>query len=47
MKASRLVWDENTLDRFLAAPPKLVPGTKMPIALTDPQQRRAVILYLQ
>jgi hypothetical protein len=29
MKRSKIVWDEKTLDRFLAAPLKVVPGTTM------------------
>ena len=29
MKRSKLVWNEKTLNRFLADPPKAVPGTTM------------------
>lgn len=29
MKSQRIVWNDKTLDRFLAAPLKMVPGTAM------------------
>jgi cytochrome c len=40
-------WDEQTLDTFLAGPMKLVPGTRMPIALPGAQDRADVIAYLK
>lgn len=46
MKGSGLTWDAKTLDEFLAAPTKKVPGTKMPISVSDPAKRAAVIAYL-
>ncbi|VVS96581.1 Cytochrome c2 [Sphingomonas sp. EC-HK361] len=46
MKGSGITWDAKTLDEFLAAPTKKVPGTKMPISLSDPAKRAAVIAYL-
>lgn len=47
MKGSGLTWDAKTLDQFLAAPMKKVPGTKMPISVSDPAKRAAVIAYLK
>ncbi|NKJ02369.1 c-type cytochrome [Novosphingobium sp. SG707] len=47
MRNAKLVWDAETLDRFLAAPTKLVPGTKMPVALSRPADRAEVIAYLK
>jgi cytochrome c len=47
LKASGLVWNEANLDRFLTAPGKLVPGTRMVIAVPDAQRRAAVIAYLK
>ncbi|MEG3088898.1 c-type cytochrome [Sphingomonas sp. PB4P5] len=47
MKASKLRWDEKTLDAYLAAPSKMVPGTRMPIATPDPAKRAAIIAYLK
>jgi len=46
LKASGLTWDKATLDRFLSGPGALVPGTKMPVSVSDPAQRAAIIAYL-
>ena len=47
MKRSRLAWDEKTLNRFLADPPKTVPGTTMTYAgVDDPRDRADLIAYL-
>ena len=46
MRGAGITWDAKTLDEFLAAPTKKVPGTKMPISLSDPAKRAAVIAYL-
>ncbi len=48
MKNAKLTWDDATLDEYLTAPMKKVPGTKMTFAgLTDPAARKAVIEYLK
>jgi cytochrome c len=48
MKRSHLMWDEKTLDRFLANPPKFVPGTAMTYAgVPDAQERADLIAYLR
>ena len=48
LKRSRLVWNEKTLDRFLANPLKAVPGTTMTYAgVPDPKQRADLIAYLK
>ena len=46
IKASKVVWSKATLDAFLSGPAKMIPGTAMPITLTDAKQRRDVIAYL-
>jgi glucose/arabinose dehydrogenase/cytochrome c2 len=46
LQASGLTWDRATLDRFLAEPSRLVPGTTMPIPVPDAAERGAVIAYL-
>jgi cytochrome c len=47
-KDSGLTWDEATLDEYLTAPLKKVPGTKMSYAgMSDPAQRKAVIEYMK
>jgi cytochrome c len=48
MKRSGIVWNERTLDRFLAAPTKVVPGTTMTYAgVPDAKERAALIQYLK
>jgi cytochrome c len=47
LKASGLVWDAATLDRWLRDPQGLVPGSRMYFSLTDPQKRADIIAYLQ
>ena len=46
LKASGIVWDELTLDRWLTNPSAMVPGTKMFFLLAEPQDRADVIAYL-
>ncbi|HEX7856839.1 MAG TPA: c-type cytochrome [Sphingobium sp.] len=46
LKASGLTWTRGNLDRFLQAPARMVPGTRMAVALTDNAQRAAVLTYL-
>jgi cytochrome c len=46
MKQSKITWTQANLDRYLAAPTKTVPGTRMVIAVTDAAQRAAIIKYL-
>jgi cytochrome c len=48
MKAKGGVWDEATLDAYLEAPMKALPGTRMAFAgVIDPADRKALILYLE
>lgn len=47
MKNSGLTWDEATLDKYLAAPTRVVPGGKMPLGAPAPAARKAVIEYLK
>jgi cytochrome c len=44
--ASKLVWNANTLDRWLTNPEALVPGQRMGYSLSDAAQRADVIAYL-
>lgn len=46
LKTSNLTWTPETLDAFLKAPGKTVPGTKMLLGAPDAEQRAAVIQYL-
>lgn len=48
MKAKGGVWDEATLDAYLAEPMKALPGTRMVFAgVIDAADRQALILYLK
>ena len=48
MKNSRLVWDEKTLDRFLAKPMAVVPGTSMTYdGVPDAKDRADLIAWLR
>ena len=48
MKNSGIVWSEETLDRFLQGPRRMVPGTKMTDAgVAEAQDRADLIAYLQ
>jgi cytochrome c len=47
MKRSKIVWSEQALDRFLANPTKVVPGTLMGYAgVTDKKERADLIAFL-
>jgi cytochrome c len=47
MKKAAIVWNEQTLDRFLAAPLQVVPGTKMTYAgVADAKERSDLIAFL-
>jgi cytochrome c len=46
LKKSGVVWSQATLDRYLAAPLRLVPGTRMTVALPNAAQRAAILDYL-
>ena len=48
MQRSKIVWNEKTLDRFLANPPKAVPGPAMTYAgVPDAKERADLIAYLK
>jgi cytochrome c len=48
MKGSGIVWNAQTLDRFLAAPMKAMPGTAMTYdGIADPAERADLIAYLE
>jgi cytochrome c len=48
MKRSGIVWNAQTLDRFLAAPAKAVPGTTMTYSgIDDPRERAQLIAWLR
>jgi cytochrome c len=47
MQGSGLVWDRATLDRFIASPQSVVPGTRMIYAgMDDPAGRKALVDFI-
>jgi len=47
MRNAAIVWDGDALDRFLAAPMTVVPGTTMGFAgVADARERRDLVAYL-
>jgi cytochrome c len=46
LKGSGLTWTPANLDRWLAGPPKVVPGTAMTVEVPDAADRRELIAYL-
>jgi cytochrome c len=46
LRGSGLVWSPRTLDAFLASPNGLAPGSTMPVSVTDPAVRAALVAYL-
>lgn len=48
MSKAKVTWDETTLDKWLARPASVVPGTSMVFAgLAKPEDRKALIAYLK
>lgn len=46
LKAAPIIWNAASLDKFLTAPTKVVPGTRMVLAVSDAGQRKAIIAWL-
>jgi cytochrome c len=46
LKESGVVWDEKTLNRWLADPEKLIPGQKMFFLIPDAKERADIVAYL-
>jgi len=47
MAQSGIVWDDKSLDEFLASSTQKVPGTSMPVSLPNAADRANVIAYLE
>lgn len=48
MRRAGLVWDEATLDAYIASPSAIVPGSRMSYpGEPDPEKRAAIIAYLK
>jgi cytochrome c len=47
LKASPIVWNDATLDRWLQDPQQLVNGSKMFLTVPEAGQRKSIIAYLK
>ncbi len=48
MKDSKIIWNEQTLDRFIAKPLAMLPGTSMTYdGVPDAKERSDLIVYLK
>ena len=48
MKASKVTWSEESLDKWLQRPQAVIPGTTMAFAgMAKPEERKALIAYLK
>ena len=45
--ADGLVWNDETLDKWITGPGDMIPGVMMPYAQSDPAKRKLVIAYLK
>jgi len=44
---SGIVWDRESLRRFLADPRRAIPGTIMPVGVADPAELESLLDYLE
>jgi glucose/arabinose dehydrogenase/cytochrome c2 len=47
LRAANLTWDATTLERFLASPTTVVPGSAMVVAVPNPSDRDNLIAYFR
>lgn len=47
LKASSVTWSEESLDKWLTDPDKLIPGQKMWVSVSDADERQNIIAYLK
>ena len=47
LKSSHLIWDEASLERWLADPEKVAPGQRMGVNVPDAKDRADLIAYLK
>ncbi|MBR0873585.1 c-type cytochrome [Bradyrhizobium tropiciagri] len=47
LKASKIVWTEQNLDKWLSGPDTMVPGTKMFYEVPDAKDRADIIAFLK
>jgi cytochrome c len=46
LKNAHVTWTKANLDKFIAGPQQMVPGTRMIVRVSDPAERAAIIAFL-
>lgn len=47
LKGASIAWDRASLDSWITAPMKMVPGTRMVVGIPNPEAREDIIDYLE
>jgi cytochrome c len=47
VKSSAVIWDQDTLTRWLTNPQEVIPGQRMNFRVSQPQDRADIIAYLR
>ncbi len=47
LRNAHLVWDDKSLDQWLADPEKVAPGNEMGFQVADPSERAEIIAYIK
>jgi cytochrome c len=47
LKAAKIIWDEGSLDQWLANPDAVVPNNDMAFHVSNPQERADIIQFLR
>lgn len=47
LKKSKIIWDDNSLDKWLTDPDAFIPGNAMDFSVPKPQERQDLISYLR
>jgi cytochrome c len=47
LRASGVVWEAASLDRWLSGPEAFIPGQRMGFSISDPSTRADIIAYLK
>jgi cytochrome c len=47
LKDAHIVWNDKSLEQWLAGPDIFVPGSGMPVHVAKPEERRDLIAYLK
>jgi cytochrome c len=47
LRNAHIIWDDATLDKWLANPDTLIPGNEMDFSIDKPEERQAIIRFLK